>query len=578
VGLTLIAGGCADPLSVDSTQALRDQIVSANRRQVQAIEGATTTEPTRDPVEMYLEKDAERVKQLDDISGPRVYLAQELEVGQPLDAKPTQAVTLSLQQAVRKTVTHNLDVQLAQLAPAISQAQIVAAEAVFDAVFFTDFNYANIDEPRPASVVGGFTVGTNSTVQNTADLTTGIRKPLETGGRLEVSSGFDYSNNKTPGFAQSPDPAWTSNLMVGVSQPLLRNFGTYVNRSQIMLARNAHRSDVLDLHNTLLRAASQVEQAYWNLVLLRRQLAIQQRLLKMTIDTRDTIFARAEFDVNPVQKAQAQAFVEARRFDVIRTAAIVRNASDTLKRLINDPELPVSDETLVVPADDPVELPLTYNLLDAVTSALRHRPEVRQALLQIDDASIRQTVADNQRLPLLVLNAQVEYQGLDDDLRGSGDRMTDANFINYILGAQFEAPIGNRAAEADFQRARLQRQSTVLAYRNTAQGVVLEVKQALRDLVTAWRLISVNRSARRAAAENLRALLEREERGEALTPEFLLDLKLSTQQRLADAETREVQSIIDYNNAIARLHQATGTLLEHNQINMQWPTNMFADE
>jgi outer membrane protein TolC len=177
-----------------------------------------------------------------------------------------------------------------------------------------------------------------------------------------------------------------------------------------------------------------------------------------------------------------------------------------------------------------------------------------------------------------VLNAQVEYQGLDDDLRGSGDRMTDANFINYILGAQFEAPIGNRAAEADFQRARLQRQSTVLAYRNTAQGVVLEVKQALRDLVTAWRLISVNRSARRAAAENLRALLEREERGEALTPEFLLDLKLSTQQRLADAETREVQSIIDYNNAIARLHQATGTLLEHNQINMQWPTNMFADE
>ena len=578
VGLTLIAGGCADPLSVDSTQALHEQIVTANRRQVQAVEGAPTTEPPSDKSEMYLETDAKRVKQLDDISGPKVYLSEKLDLGKPLDASETKSVTLSLQQAVRKVVANNLDVQLAQLAPAISQAQVAAAEAVFDAVFFTEFNYANVDQPRPASIVNGFTVGTNSTVQNTVDLSTCIRKPLETGGRLEVSSGFDYVNNKTPNFAQTPDPAWTSNITLGLSQPLLRNFGTYVNRSQIMLSRNAHRNDILELHNTLLAAASQVEQAYWNLVLVRRQLAIQQRLLQMTVDTRDTIFARAEFDVNPVQKAQAQAFVEARRYDVIRTAAIVRNASDSLKRLINDPELPVADETLIVPADDPVELPLKYNLLDEVTAALRHRPEVRQALLQIDDATIRQRVADNQRLPLLALSAQVAYEGLDDDLRGSGDRMTDANFISYLLGAQFEAPIGNRAAEADFQRTRLQRQQTVLTYRNTAQGVVLEVKQALRDLVTSWRLITVNRSSRRAAAENLRALLEREERGEALTPEFLLDLKLSTQQRLADAETRELQSVIDYNNAIVRLRQATGTLLEHNKVNMQWPVDMFADE
>ena len=31
-------------------------------------------------------------------------------------------------------------------------------------------------------------------------------------------------------------------------------------------------------------------------------------------------------------------------------------------------------------------------------------------------------------------------------------------------------------------------------------------------------------------------------------------------------------------NAIVRLRQATGTLLEHNKVNMQWPVDMFADE
>jgi len=571
-------GGCDDPLSRDNTLALRQQIRAANQAQVDAVKDARDTQPPADDTELYLEKEPDRIRQLDEISGPNVYLDQPLQMAAGLDDGAVETVKLSLSQAIRKAVANNIDVKLAQLQPAISQAELARAEAVFDAIYFAEANYSSIDSPRPGAVFGGTPVSATSTVEKTTSLSTGIRKPLQTGGRIEVSTGMDYSNNQTPGFFTAPDPAWTSNITLGISQPLLRNFGSYVNRSQIMLSRNAHRADVLALHANLLTIVGQVEQAYLNLILLRRRLAIQQRLLKMTLDTRDTIFARAEFDVNPVQKAQAQSFVEQRRNDLITTAATIRNASDRLKGLIDDPELPVSSEAIIVPADEPVEVPLEFNLLDQITTALNHRPEIRQALLNIDDASIRQAVADNQRLPLLTLNAQTAYRGLADSGSDSYDELTDANFIDYILGAQFEAPIGNRAAEADFQRTRLLRQSAVLEYRNVVKNVTLEVKQALRDLTTAWQLIQVNRKARRAAAENLRSLLEREEQGEALTPEFLLDLKLSTQQRLADAESREVQSIVDYNSALMRLKQATGTLLEHNQIQMQWPDDLFADD
>jgi outer membrane protein TolC len=213
-----------------------------------------------------------------------------------------------------------------------------------------------------------------------------------------------------------------------------------------------------------------------------------------------------------------------------------------------------------------------------VTTALRHRPELRQALLEIDDASIRQRVADNQRLPDLTLNAQMQYRGLDGKLDEAYDELSEADFIDYLVGAQFEQPIGNRAAEAQFRQARLARQQAVLGYKRAVQEVVLEVKTALRDVETSFELIAVTRAARRAAAENLRALLEREEKGEALTPEFLLDLKLNTQQRLADAEIRELQAIVDYNISISRLYQATGTLLERNQIEFAWPQDMFEED
>lgn len=581
--LVLGAGGCADPLSVDNTLGLRDQIIAAQKRQLEGVKDAQAVEPKAEPGDLYLEKEPDRIKQLDTISGPAVYTKETIDLGPGLDAAPMRVTNLSLQQAIRRAVSNNLDLKIAQLQPAVSEAQVAAAEAIFDAVFYTDVNYTKVDRPRPQPLVsnglGGLTpVGASATSQNTATLETGIRKPLETGGRLQVSSGLDYTEDHSPNFAQSPNPSFVSNILVGVSQPLLRNFGTYVNRSQIMITRNAHRNDVLAMQSQMLTTLGQVEAAYWNLIFARRQYAIQQRLLKMTLDTRDTIFARAQFDVNPVQKAQAQAFVENRRNDLIKSGQTMRDASDTLKRLINDPDMPLSDETLIVPSDDPIEVSVGYNLLDAVTTALKSRPEVRQALLNIDDASIRQAVADNQRLPQLNLNASVQYRGLSEEVHGSFDRLTDANFIDYVIGGQFETPIGNRAAEADFRRTRIARQQTVIAYQNTAQGIVLEVKTALRELQTAWKLIGVNRAARRAAAENLRALLEREERGEALTPEFLLDLKLNTQQRLADAETRELQSVVDYNNAIVRLHQATGTLLEHDQIKMEWPKDMFSDK
>jgi outer membrane protein TolC len=92
------------------------------------------------------------------------------------------------------------------------------------------------------------------------------------------------------------------------------------------------------------------------------------------------------------------------------------------------------------------------------------------------------------------------------------------------------------------------------------------VKSSLRDVLTSYELIGATRASRRAAADSLRAIEEQEAAGVALTPEFLLDLKLSTQQRLADAEIQEVQALTGYNTAISQLYQAMGTLLDRNQI------------
>ena len=54
-----------------------------------------------------------------------------------------------------------------------------------------------------------------------------------------------------------------------------------------------------------------------------------------------------------------------------------------------------------------------------------------------------------------------------------------------------------------------------------------------------------------------------------------MDLKLSTQQRLANAEIQEIQALTDYNTAIARFFQIIGTLLDHNGIEFQDPEGVY---
>jgi outer membrane protein len=422
-------------------------------------------------------------------------------------------------------------------------------------------------------------VGVSSQVADVANLTTGIRKPLGTGGTIVASTGFEYSNNKTPDIILSPDPSWATNVTLGIEQPLLRNFSTDIARTEIALSRNAHRRELLNLHAQLLRTVSEVEAAYWQLAFARRILAVRHGLLAMTRETRDIVMDRGAIDALAPQQAESQSFVEAARAEVVRASINIRVASDRLKQLINDPGLPISGETLIIPIDEPVEVPVEYSLLDAVMAGMRNRPESRQALLNIDDASLRLKFFDNQRLPNLVVNAQLQYHGLNDDDRrvyNSYGNLTDGDFIEYLIGAQFEAPIGNRRARAVYQRSRLERQARIVELERTMQAILLDVKEWLREQQSAYQRIHVERDARRAAAEYLRTLTLRVQQIEGLTPGHV-DQRLRAQQQLANAQLRELEAIVQYNVAIMQVRRAQGTLLEHNNIEMQWPDDMFAD-
>ena len=577
---SLVLVGCAAPLDRSPEEALRERIIAARREhlaQQPGKDGPITV--SREPSEVEQQLSPERTEELDEMSGISSYEGDPLELGTDLMGQTfgeSETVELTLERAVAMAVEHNLDLGVARLLPDIAYQDVVRAEAAFDAVFFADVDYATLDTPQPPGAIQGLSSDQQS---QEVTLNTGIRKRFDYGTRLTLETTPQYQQRR-PTFNLF-DNFYTASVAATVEQPLLEGFGPEANRAEVRLARNATLAQRQELRSVLLRLVSDVHEAYWDLYNARSNLLIQQRLLTRTVEDRDRLVKRKDFDVSPVRITEANSFVELRRSDVIRARQRVRLSSDRLKRLMSAPELPVAGETLVLPADPPTREPVTFNLVELVSQSLQRRPEMEQALLDVSDTRVRLDLAENAELPQLDLAFTVRLNGLaEDDLSDAIDEdIAELDFIDYILALRFEQALGNREDRALRRRRQLEREQAGTAYRQQAETVVLEVKTALRDIITSYELIGASRAARRAAADSLRAIEAQEEAGVALTPEFLLDLKLATQQRLADAETQEVAAVADYNTAIADLFAATGTLLERNGVDVQpapdWPGHAF---
>ncbi|MEM8757637.1 MAG: TolC family protein [Planctomycetota bacterium] len=572
VCLAGLAAGCTSPNDAER-EVLQRSVIDAIRREMIEAERTPDYRLTDRPstVETLRIPD-DRLEELNELSGPGSYEGMADLFDRDLLSEDQRAVRVSLERSIRSAAERNLNLQFQRLNPAVSEADLVQAQAAFDWTFFADGVYQFVDEPITSSTF----FGTAFQQIQQGDLSTGLRRQLSTGGNVQFDMTWTYQQNENDTIVIAPDPANFVTVGAQLTQPLLRNAGSDVALAQVRLAENTGRDTVQSLRASLIATLFQTEQAYWNLELAADSLRIQRRLLARGEQVRDIISNRIDLDATQAQIADARAEVENRRADVIRAQRTLRAASDALKVLMNDPELTIGSEIALLPADAAIDEPIRFSLADALTTAFDARPEVAQAIISLDSAGIQRQVAQNGVLPRLDANFEVRYAAIGATPGEAFEEVWDGNFIDFVIGFAFEQPIGNRQANAALRQAQLQQIQAVTSYQNTIQQVTLEVKDALRDVTSNYELIEQTRTARVAAAENLRALQVQIETTGGYTA-FNLDQWLTRQQLLALAELEEAQALVAYNIAIAQLYAAIGRSIEHNRIEFLAPDSAELD-
>jgi outer membrane protein TolC len=485
--------------------------------------------------------------------------------GPSLGVEPQQRMTL--QEVIQRAVANNLDVKVAGYTPAIDETRVIEAEARFDPTYFAQMTLERRD--RDVFISNGASLSDEYGWASTAQ--TGLRQNLQSGGQVELRA--QTTNNQfytSTGFDGTRDMVgnWDNQLVLQLTQPLLRDFGNDINRARITINRNNQRVSILEFRKQLEETLANIEETYWRLVQAERDLKVQEQLLSRTTDTAIRLINRRNVDVTDVQINQAIASVEQRRRLLISAKRQVKDFSDQLKRLMQDPAVPVSSATMLLPSQDPLAEPLRFDLQEQMQTALENRFELGQQSLRIDNADVARQVAKNNLLPELNLTMQGNLQGLENDFGMAMGELVDTDRFSWQIGVSFEIPIGNRAARAIYARAMLQRQQAVDQYRNLIDQIQLEVSTSARGVETRWEEVVASRKARYAAEKSLAGIESREAAGEPLTPEFV-NLKLQEQERLAQAFRDENEAAAQYNISIEQLERSKGTLLKYNNVILQ---------
>ncbi len=466
--------------------------------------------------------------------------------------KRPESIKLTLAEAVHRALMNNYAIKIAGYEPAVSRAQIVEAEAQFDATFFANWTELVRDQATASSLQGNFS--------RNRTLAAGIRKLLSTGTQLEMS--FNWLRTETDLAFQELNPAYNNDVGLQLVQPLLRGFGLDFNRSQIILRRNEERQNLETFRQNVRDTLLQTEQAYWQLVRARRNVTVTAELLAETEETYRYIEARRDFDAFQVLIANSQSRVETRRVALIRAMADAKEAEDTLKALLNDPVWTLSDDIEIIPVDIPEAVPIVVDRLAEIQTALDHRSELRLRDLQIEAARIVVSTAKNQVLPKLDVIFSYKWLGLGGNPHAAFSQLSENDFEEYTVGLQFEWPIGSRAARSQLRQAKLRYQQSVMSRKAQIEQIILDVNNAVRELNTAWDAINPSIGATVSAEQNVQATKARAERKSPSE----LETELSGQSTLATARQTFLDALIAYNIAIADLERAKGTLLKYNNV------------
>ncbi len=371
------------------------------------------------------------------------------------------------------------------------------------------------------------------------------------------------------------NPDFVSTLSITVTHQLLSGGGA-VNRRFMEVTKKQSEIEQQIFRSQLNTTLALAQNTYWDIAAARENVRVAAQSLEVARRLYEDNKMREEFGkISSMEVVTAQSEVAARQRDLINAQTTLQMREVDLKNIISK-EIDTALGEARIETTDPLpeakdsDIP---RVEDALALAIRNRPEIRQAEmnLQVQDIAIR--YEKNLLKPSLVLFAMYNTSGLYGTRtvdNGDGTitvlpgsmfqawrRVFGADYPEYAAGFSLSINLRNRSPQADNYRAKLEQRQTETALQRTRNSIALEVRKSIVGLIQNKAQIEAARKAVALTRELATAEQTRMLEGVSTPYEVI-----TRQRDLRAAEFAEVQARSNYAKALVELGRSTGSLDE----------------
>jgi outer membrane protein len=475
-------------------------------------------------------------------------------------AQAIESLPLSLQETIERVLKNNISISVASYTSKINEQSIFENQAEFDPTFGLELGFN--EETRQSR--------TNSALSDpkrrnkNLDWDLSLTQKFVTGGDYELS--MDNNKGETSSSFAALNPIYSSEMALTVTQPLLKDFGIDLNKRQIYISQNDQKISDHDFTGKVIDTLAEAENIYWDLVFSIEDLKVKETSLQRARDLEKQVKAQVEVGtLAELEILQAKSEVASRNQQLLNAQNLIEDNEDNLKNILNlsfD-----SEEGLkkIIPADKPVfKFGQEISLENSLKAALTDRPDLLAKKIQLENRNIDTKYNENQMLPTLDLVTSLGLNGLSGDSTTTDGSYNQAlsetystKFGQWGFGLNLSYPLGNRAAKSKLSAKRMEVAQLLLDIKDLEQNIVVEVREAHRQIKTDIKRIQSAKIARKLAEEKLIAEDKKFEVG--LSTSFNV---LEFQEDLAEEQSNEIKALIDYNKSRNKLNQVIASTLE----------------
>ncbi|MHC4876096.1 MAG: TolC family protein [Planctomycetota bacterium] len=499
------------------------------------------------------------------------------------------------------------DIAIQETNTLFGQGGVQAALAEFDATFTANMMWGASETPIDTNTVGFF--AGDGRREEFGDFRSQLSKIFGNGTQFSLqhnwlysednSSGVRFDNSQFTSRASASQDGGLPTFGAEVRTPLLQGAGTRYTRiagpiarrptlqstptvnQGVVIARIRTDISLSDFESSVQQLLRDTEDTYWELYLAYRTYDAESVATRSALQTWREV--RANKDVGKVgaaDEAQAQDNYFETRARRENALASLYQTEVRLRRLLG---LPVNDQSILRPVDDPVTARVTPDWNVSLTEALTYRPELRRQKWNIKSLELQHEAAELLVRPRLDFVARYQLNGLGDSLDGTGgspnrngyDSLLGGDFEGWGLGLEFSMPIGFRGATTQAQNIehRIAKARSILAEQE--KEVSYEVAAVFQQVAQTYQAARTNFNRRRAAERRVNAF-EAEYRVGRTTVDLLLRAQIS----LAQAEIAYFSSLVSYNRALNDLNFRKGTILYDRNVYLTeslWTAEAYED-